>query len=163
MFPFMLHPLASARKYWSFRMIGINIVCVGNLKEKYWTEAVNEYSKRLSRFCKLSIYEIDESEPAKEMNGILKRCSGMKIALCIEGKEMSSEKLAESMRKAEMNYSSITFIIGSSTGLDERVKDAADLKLSFSPMTFPHQMMRVILLEQIYRAFTINNNIKYHK
>lgn len=144
-------------------MLNVNVVCVGKLKEKYWRDAVDEYSKRLSRFCRLSVYEADESEPQKEMPAILKHCSGYVIALCVEGEMMTSEKLAETIEHVAFSHSSVTFVIGSSTGLADGVKKKADIRLSFSPMTFPHQMMRVILLEQIYRAFTINNNIKYHK
>lgn len=144
-------------------MLNVNIVCVGKLKEKYWRDAVCEYSKRLSRFCRLTVFEAEESDPQKEMPVILKNCRGYVIALCVEGEQMTSEKLAQTVEKVAFSNSSITFVIGSSTGLADGVKSAADLKLSFSKMTFPHQMMRVVLLEQIYRAFTINNNIKYHK
>lgn len=144
-------------------MLNVNIVCVGKLKEKYWRDAVCEYSKRLSRFCRLTVFEAEESDPQKEMPVILKNCRGYVIALCVEGEQMTSEKLAQTVEKIAFSNSSITFVIGSSTGLADGVKSAADLKLSFSKMTFPHQMMRVVLLEQIYRAFTINNNIKYHK
>lgn len=144
-------------------MLNVNIVCVGKLKEKYWRDAVCEYSKRLSRFCRLTVFEAEESDPQKEMPVILKNCRGYIIALCVEGEQMTSEKLAQTVEKIAFSNSSITFVIGSSTGLADGVKSAADLKLSFSKMTFPHQMMRVVLLEQIYRAFTINNNIKYHK
>lgn len=144
-------------------MLNVNVVCVGKLKEKYWRDAVDEYSKRLSRFCRLTVFEADESDPQKEMPVILKKCKGYVVALCVEGEMMTSEKLAETVEKVSFSHSDITFVIGSSTGLADGVKKAADLRLSFSKMTFPHQMMRVILLEQIYRAFTINNNIKYHK
>lgn len=144
-------------------MLNVNIVCVGKLKEKYWRDAVEEYSKRLSRFCRLTVYEAEESDPQKEMPVILKNCKGYIVALCVEGEQQTSEQLAEKMKNVAFSHSSITFVIGSSTGLADGVKNAADLRLSFSKMTFPHQMMRVVLLEQIYRAFTINNNIKYHK
>ena len=156
-------PRTSRRGFWSFEMLNVNIVCVGKLKEKYWRDAVCEYSKRLSRFCRLTVFEAEESDPQKEMPVILKNCRGYVIALCVEGEQMTSEKLAQTVEKVAFSNSSITFVIGSSTGLADGVKSAADLKLSFSKMTFPHQMMRVVLLEQIYRAFTINNNIKYHK
>ncbi len=144
-------------------MLNVNIVCVGKLKEKYWRDAIEEYSKRLSRFCRLNIFEAEETCPEKEMPILLKNSKGYMVSLCVEGEEMPSEKLAEIIEKVALTNSSISFIIGSSTGLADGVKKASDLRLSFSPMTFPHQMMRVVLLEQIYRAFTINNNIKYHK
>ena len=109
------------------------------------------------------MYEAEESDPQKEMPVILKNCKGYIVALCVEGEQQTSEQLAEKIANVAFSHSSITFVIGSSTGLADGVKKAADLRLSFSKMTFPHQMMRVVLLEQIYRAFTINNNIKYHK
>ena len=109
------------------------------------------------------MYETEESDPQKEMPIILKNCKGYIVALCVEGEQQTSEQLAEKIANVAFSRSSITFVIGSSTGLADGVKKAADLRLSFSKMTFPHQMMRVVLLEQIYRAFTINNNIKYHK
>ncbi|MBR5721472.1 MAG: 23S rRNA (pseudouridine(1915)-N(3))-methyltransferase RlmH [Clostridia bacterium] len=144
-------------------MLGVKIVCVGNLKEKYLKDAAAEYIKRLSRFCDLEITETPESTPQKEKDAILKNIKGKTVALCVEGKQMPSEKLAEFIEKTSQSSPKITFVIGGSDGLDEEVKSQADLKLSFSEMTFPHQLMRIILLEQIYRAFTIINNIKYHK
>ena len=112
---------------------------------------------------KIEIYEAGESTPEKEKTEILKNLSGYIIALCVEGKQLSSEKLAAKIEDISNISSKITFVIGGSDGLADEVKAAAALRLSFSEMTFPHQMMRVILLEQIYRAFTINNNITYHK
>lgn len=144
-------------------MMHINLVCVGSLKEAYLRDAAAEYSKRLSRFCRLSVRQIEESRPDREKAAILRACRGVRIALCVEGEHMSSEELAARIRAYEQRTSCITFIIGSSEGLHDEVKAAADLKLSFSDMTFPHQLMRVMLLEQIYRAYAINNNIKYHK
>ena len=144
-------------------MLGVKIVCVGNLKEKYLKDAAAEYVKRLSRFCDLEITETPESTPAKEKDAILKNIKGKTVALCVEGERMSSEMLAEFIEKTAQSSPKITFVIGGSDGLDGEVKSRADLKLSFSEMTFPHQLMRIILLEQIYRAFTIINNIKYHK
>lgn len=142
----------------------VNIVCVGKLKESYWRDAVTEYSKRLSRFCKVTIKELPEGRTLQEESfAISKTVTGFKIALCVEGKKLSSERLAEVVKTQVDRGSEITFIIGSSTGLDEEIKSAADLKLSFSDMTFPHQLMRVILLEQIYRAFMINAGSEYHK
>lgn len=145
-------------------MIKVNLVCVGKIKEGYLREAIAEYSKRLSRFCKLEIKEIAEGRSLKEEAApILKAVSGYKIALCVEGKKLSSEELASAVKSLCDEGREITFIIGSSCGLDQSVKAEADLKLSFSDMTFPHQLMRVILLEQIYRAFMINGGSEYHK
>lgn len=157
----------------------VNIICIGSLKERYWTEAVEEYSKRLSRYCILSINELreerlqDNPSEAQEMNvrdiegkNILKqiRKDSYVIALEIQGKEFSSERLAEKVSSLAVDgKSEICFIIGGSIGLSQEVLSRADLKLSFSKMTFPHQMMRVILLEQIYRSFKIIRNEKYHK
>ncbi len=144
-------------------MINVNILCVGNLKEKWLREAAAEYEKRLSRFCRLTVIELPEQTPEKEKEKILSKMKGYNIALCVEGTQMTSEALAEKMDKLTMQTSEITFIIGSSEGLAAEVKQKANFKLSFSEFTFPHQLMRVILLEQIYRAFTIQNNITYHK
>ena len=160
-------------------MLNISIVCVGKLKEKYFTDAITEYSKRLSRYCKLSIHEVkDEPTPdnpsetdkklilEKEGKRILEKIpeTAYVTALCIEGKPESSEKLAEQIEKlATSGNSHLIYVIGGSLGLSNNVKNRADFHLSFSPMTFPHQLMRVILLEQIYRAFQINQGSKYHK
>lgn len=141
----------------------IDIICVGNLKEKFLKDAADEYKKRLSKFCKLNIVELDESNPKKESMAILKACKGYRIAMCIEGNQLTSEAFAKKIEDISMISSHISFIVGSSEGLDISVKNDVNFRLSFSFMTFPHQLMRVILLEQIYRAFTINNNIKYHK
>lgn len=157
--------------------MNINIICVGKIKEKYLKDAIAEYSKRISRFAKVEICELaDEKIPdnasekqeeaikAKEGDAILARLKdGYNIALCVEGNQMPSEKLAEKISSICMTDSRINFVIGGSLGLDERVKKIADMKLSFSEMTFPHQLMRVILLEQVYRAFKINSGEKYHK
>lgn len=145
-------------------MIKVNIICMGKMKEEYYKEAVAEYSKRLSRFCKLEIKEFAEGKNLKEeAQTILRVAEGYKIALCVEGKKLSSEALAEKIKKLCDEGREISFIIGSSCGLDNSVKDAADLKLSFSDLTFPHRLMRVILVEQIYRAFMINYGSEYHK
>ena len=145
-------------------MIKVNIVCIGKIKEAYLRDAIAEYSKRLTRFCKLEIKELAEGKSVKEEAApILKAACGYKIALCVEGKKLSSEQLAEAVKTLCDGGKEITFIIGSSCGLDSSVKAQADLKLSFSDMTFPHQLMRVILLEQIYRAFMINGGSEYHK
>ena len=142
----------------------INIVCVGKIKEQFYRSASEEYLKRLSRFAKLEIKEIAEGRNLEEeASGILKSAKGRVIALCIEGVRYTSEKLAEFIKDATDKGEELTFIIGSSYGLSEAVKSKAHIKLSFSDMTFPHQLMRVILCEQIYRAFMINSGSEYHK
>ncbi len=160
-------------------MLNLTIICVGKIKEKFFTDAISEYTKRLKRYCKLQLCEVKD-EPTldypssaekelilqKEGNRILEKIpeSAYVIALCIEGITLSSEKLASKIADlATQGTSHIVFIIGGSMGLSKEVKDRADTKLSFSPMTFPHQLMRVILLEQIYRALNINQGGKYHK
>ncbi len=141
-------------------MLTVNILCAGNLKEEYLRMASAEYSKRLSSYCKLKITELKEgSSMMPYINP-----KAYNIALCIEGRELSSPQLAELIdKKASEGKSEICFVIGESDGLPDEIKKACDFRLSFSPMTFPHQLMRIILLEQIYRAFTINNGGKYHK
>lgn len=155
----------------------IKIVCVGKLKEKYLRDGLGEYIKRIGRFAKTEIIEIpDEKIPDNpshaqeaavikaEGEKISKYSDGFKIALCVEGEELSSEAFAEKLGKIQLSgNSTITFIIGGSLGLDEKIKQSADFRLSFSKMTFPHQLMRLILAEQIYRAFKINGNETYHK
>lgn len=158
--------------------MNITVIGVGKIKEKYFTAAIEEYSKRLSRFVKLNIIEVAdekipdnasdrEKEQIKEKEGakILAKIpqNSFVVTLCIEGTELSSEKLAEKIAGISMTASSITFIIGGSLGLSEEVKSKSSLRLSFGRMTLPHQLMRVVLLEQIYRAFKINNNENYHK
>lgn len=157
----------------------ITIVCVGKLKEGFYREAVAEYAKRLSRYCKLEIIEVaDERTPdgasgpaaeqirEKEAGRILEklRDGAFVCTLEIGGKRFSSEAFAGWMEKLAVNGTShITFVIGGSLGLHESVRKRSDLALSFSDMTFPHQLMRVILTEQIYRVFCINNGTPYHK
>ncbi len=157
----------------------ITIVCVGKLKEKYWKDAIAEYSKRLSRYHKLDIIELaDEKTPEtmseaqeqevkkKEGERILKSIKedAFVVALAIEGKSLNSEQLADFMeKKAVSGVSHMVFVIGGSLGLSKDVMQRANDALSFSKMTFPHQMMRVILLEQIYRAERINRGEPYHK
>ena len=145
-------------------MIKVNIVCVGKIKEEFYRSAVAEYIKRLSRFAKVEIKEIPEGKNLEEeAEGILRAVKGYLFALCIEGKKLSSEDLAKEIKKLCDRGEEITFVIGSSCGLYSSVKERADFKLSFSDMTFPHQLMRVILLEQVYRAFMINAGAEYHK
>lgn len=142
----------------------IYFVVVGKIKESFYTEAVAEYVKRLSRFAKVEIKELPEgTNPEAEADGILRACKGYVIALAVEGEKLSSEKLAIKLQKLTDEGKDISFVIGSSCGLSDKVKKAADFKLSFSDMTFPHQLMRVILAEQVYRAFMINAGSTYHK
>ena len=145
-------------------MIKINIVCVGKIKEEFYRSAVAEYIKRLSRFAKVEIKELAEGKNLEEeAESILRAIKGYCFALCIEGRKLSSENLAKEIKKLCDRGEEITFVIGSSCGLANCVKERADFKLSFSDMTFPHQLMRVILSEQIYRAFMINSGSEYHK
>ena len=128
----------------------VNIVCVGKIKESFFREAVAEYAKRLSRFINFSVREVAEGKNLEqEADDILRAAKGYMIALCVEGKKLSSEALAAELKKQYDRGAEVTFIIGSSCGLSDRVKQAADFKLSFSDMTFPHQLMRVVLCEQI--------------
>ena len=158
--------------------MNINIVAVGSIKEKFFKDAVSEYAKRLSRYVKLNIIEVkDEKTPAmasaleeekiKEVEAeriLSKLTNSYVVALTIDGKKYSSEELAKRMEKYDiLSKGNLSFIIGGSLGLHKTVIDRADEKLSFSEMTFPHQLMRVILLEQIYRAYRIRNNEPYHK
>lgn len=160
-------------------MINVKIICVGKLKEKYLDDAIKEYSKRLSRFCKLEILELpDEKLPVnysealynevkeKEAKLILSKInqkSSYIICLDETGKEFSSPKLAEKLDSIFTNVSSsLTFVIGGSLGLSNTVKEKAHLILSFSKLTFPHQLFRVFLLEQLFRCFKILNNEQYH-
>ena len=152
-------------------MINITVVAVGNLKEKFSKDAQNEYLKRLSAFCKVKIIETKEFnelkniELIKEKEGeeILKHLSGYPILLDVKGEEITSEDLAKDIEKLSLTYSSITFIIGGSYGVSEKVRENCKQKLSFSKMTFPHNLFRIMLLEQLYRAFTILNGKSYHK
>jgi len=151
-------------------MIKINLVCVGNLKDKFYLDAANEYIKRLQKFCKLSVIEIKEQNEKemsvcleKEGDEILTKLKGFCVALCVEGREKSSTEFSSFIEKTSMISSEITFIIGGSNGLSLEVKKNVNEVLSFSKMTFPHGLFRVCLLEQIYRSFTITNGIGYHK
>ena len=157
----------------------ITICCVGKIKEKFYSQAIEEYSKRLSKYCKLEIKEAaDEKTPdsaSDTFNRMIKEKEGDRllsfikddsyvIALAIDGKMLDSVELSEKIDNLMLSgKSDIVFVIGGSLGLDKRVLDRADYKLSFSKMTFPHQLMRVILLEQIYRSFRIMKNEPYHK
>ena len=142
----------------------VNLVCVGKLKEKFWADAVAEYCKRLSRFACVNVRELAEKRTLKEeAENILKELRGAAVVLAVEGKKFSSEAFAEKIKAYADAGQEVTFVIGSSCGLDASVKARADLLLSFSDMTFPHQLMRVILCEQLYRAYMINGGGEYHK
>ncbi len=150
----------------------IKIITVGSIKEKYLKEAIEEYTKRLSKYTNIEIIEVKDEglvEPQKalilEEEKILKHINDKDyiITLEIEGKEFTSEELASTLDKIQLESSNITFIIGGSYGLSQSIKDKSRLHLSFSKMTFPHQLFRVLLLEQIYRSYKINNNESYHK
>lgn len=157
----------------------VTVLCVGKLKESYWRDAVAEYAKRLSAFCRFTVIEVDEErlpdapsaaqiahtleEEGKRLLSRIPR-DALTVALCIEGKTVSSEMLSARLSSWALNGKShIVFVIGGSFGLSDEVKNAAALRLSMSPMTFPHQLARVMLLEQIYRAFQIASGGKYHK
>ena len=160
-------------------MLGVTVLCVGKLKEACWREPCAEYAKRLGAFCRLQIVEVAEERvpddpsagqitAAIEAEGkrLLERMprDSRGIALCIEGKQLSSPALAEHIRRQAVDgCSHITLFIGGSWGLSETVKAKCPLRLSMSDMTFPHQLARVMLLEQLYRAFQISNGGKYHK
>ena len=157
----------------------ITVLCVGKLKEKFYIDACAEYQKRLTRHCKFELIELSEQrlgdDPsegeiaaalAKEADAIEEKLpkGGALVALCVEGKPLSSEQLSGALsRYASQGASQVTFLIGGSFGLAERVKARADLRLSMSPMTFPHHLARVMLLEQLYRAYQIQSGTRYHK
>lgn len=157
----------------------ITIIGVGKIKEKYFSSAIEEYTKRLSRYCKLEIIEVtDEKTPdqaSEAEENQIKKAEGARIlkyikdgtytiALAIEGTMLSSTEMAAKLEQLAVNgISHITFIIGGSLGLSHEIMERADYKMSFSKMTFPHQLMRVVLLEQIYRVYRINSGEPYHK
>lgn len=160
-------------------MLNIKIICVGKLKEKFYLAAAAEYQKRLTTLCRLEIEELPESrlsaEPSaaeisaalkKEAESILLRvpAGAVTVAMCIEGRELDSVKFSQMLDMCAVNgKSKICFLIGGSVGLDEELKQRADLRISMSPMTFPHHLARIMLLEQIYRGFQISSGSKYHK
>lgn len=147
----------------------IKIICVGKIKEKFYKEAIEEYKKRLSKYTKLEIIEVPDESTGnileKEEINILKNIKDKDyvITMEIEGNYLSSIELANKIDNTLIDNSNITFIIGGSYGLSEKIKRRSNYKLSFSKLTFPHQLFRVILLEQIYRSFKIINNESYHK
>ena len=160
-------------------MLHINIICVGKIKESFLKDAIDEYSKRLAKYCLLNIIELpDEKIPnnasekemvqvkEKEGQNILNNLKKESYIVCLDlkGKQYSSKEFSENLKNISVNYNSnITFIIGGSLGISQNVLNQADQLISFSKMTFPHQLFRVLLLEQIYRAFKILNNETYHK
>lgn len=156
-------------------MIKINIVCVGKVKERYFADGIEEYKKRLSKFCEFNIIEVQEENYSKfisslvptilekESERILPHLKGYVFCTAIEGKKYSSESFAKKLKKVADEKGTVTFIIGGSYGLSEKVKKAASELISFSDMTFPHTLYRLMLTEQLYRCFTIITGSSYHK
>lgn len=159
-------------------MISVSVICVGKLKEKYLKDGCEEYLKRLSAFAKTQVIEIPEERcgddpSAAEIENVIEK-EGERIAgkipkgaavipLCIEGKELSSPEIAAEIQKMGLEHSKIAFVIGGSFGLSEKVKSLGRIRLSFGKITLPHQLARLVLLEQVYRAFSIINHSRYHK
>ena len=159
-------------------MLNVKIITVGSLKESYLKEAIAEYSKRMSAFCDLEIIELKEyklpdspsqteiekalAEEAERIKKAIPQ-KAYKIALCVEGKQLSSEDLAQKIEEITLTSGTLCLVIGSSHGIDESLKAYCDFKFSVSKLTFPHQLMRVMLLEIIYRAMNIIKGTKYHK
>ena len=156
-------------------MLSVNLICVGKVKEKYIIMGIDEFTKRLQSFTKFSLIELKEDgndsnrdESIKKESILIKNCleksKGYNILLDVKGKEYSSEDISREIEKLTVNgVSTINFIIGGSYGVSDEIKASANIRLSFSKMTFPQQLMRLIFIEQLYRWFTITNNIKYHK
>lgn len=159
-------------------MLSVNIICVGKLKESYLRDAIDEYSKRMRTLCRLSIIELPEERAsddpsAAEIGRVISAESerimqklgkgDYVIAMCVEGRNISSEELSAKLEDISMRSSTVDLIIGGSWGLSDELKSRADFKLSMGKMTFPHQLCRVMLLEQVYRAFQISKGTKYHK
>jgi 23S rRNA (pseudouridine1915-N3)-methyltransferase len=159
-------------------MIQVTVITVGNLKESYWRDAVAEYEKRLCAFCKPNVIQLKEAKlPENPSEGEIRTAladegqrilaamppRSFRIALCVEGKQFSSEELAAKLEGVLSENGNLCLVIGSSHGLSDEVKAACQLRLSVSKLTFPHQMMRVLLLEVLYRAFSIIKGTKYHK
>ena len=159
-------------------MVQVTVITVGNLKESYWREALGEYEKRLSGFCKTEILQLKEARvPEDPSEGEIRAAltdegkrilaamppRSYRIALCVEGKQFSSEGLAKKLEGVLAENGNLCLVIGSSHGIAPEVKAACDLRLSVSELTFPHQMMRVLLLEVLYRSFSIIKGTKYHK
>lgn len=159
-------------------MLNINIICVGKIKEIFFKDAISEYSKRLSKYCKLDILELPDEQIPDKINDVLienikqKECKNIikhlkkdsyVICLDLSGKQYSSEEFSKKIDELSLNTSNITFIIGGSLGLTKDLLSIANCKISFSKMTFPHQLIRVFLLEQLFRNFKISNNETYHR
>lgn len=160
-------------------MLAVRLICVGKLGEKFWAQAVQEYVKRLGAYCKLEMVELPEQRlPQTPSEGETRQALDKEaaliadkipqgaavIALCVEGKEMSSEQLADYLGRLTVSGTSrLCMVIGGSCGLSDRIKERAGLRLSMSPMTFPHHLARVMVLEQLYRALNIAAGGKYHK
>lgn len=159
-------------------MLTINIICVGKIKEKFFKDAISEYSKRLSKYCKLNIVELPDEKITEKINPNIeneiktKECNNIInhikkdsyiISLDLTGKQLSSEEFSKNIQNISMQSSQITFIIGGSLGLTDKVLNISNQKICFSKMTFPHQLIRVFLLEQIFRAFKISNGETYHR
>lgn len=159
-------------------MLSINIICIGKIKENFFKDAIAEYSKRLSKYCRLNILELsDEKIPdkinqnveneikSKECNNIINHIKKDSYIICLDltGKELSSEQFSKNIEDISMQSSQITFIIGGSLGLTEEILSMSKQKICFSKMTFPHQLIRIFLLEQLFRAFKISNGETYHR
>ncbi len=160
-------------------MLNIKIICVGKLKEKFFLAAAAEYAKRLSTACRLEVEELPESRlpsqpSAAEVEAALRKegesialripAGALTVALCIEGKQLSSVRFSQFLEACALGgRSKLCFLIGSSEGLSEEIKERADLRMSMSEMTFPHHLARIMLLEQLYRAFQIRDGSRYHK
>ena len=156
-------------------MVKISIICVGKIKDKYIKDGIEEFSKRLSKYTTLSIIELMEEDDnkgienaiAKETERIInlvnKKMQSFNILLDLKGKMQTSEEMAMKLNEISMTCSEVNFIIGGSNGVSDELRKIVDFRLAFSLMTFPHQLMRLILCEQIYRWVAINKNIKYHK
>lgn len=159
-------------------MLGIEILCIGKLNQKFYKEGCDEYHQRLSAYAKVTVTELAESRPkgegpaaerlvvedegARLLTRLTKRRAHI-VALCIEGRQMDSQSFADTLRQLPLRASNVVFVIGGSRGLSDAVKQAADLRLSLSSMTMPHQLARLVLMEQLYRACSINAGAKYHK
>ncbi len=143
----------------------IKIICVGKLKEDYLKSGVSDYVKRISKYHKINVIEVSDSDIDNEEKEIIKHIDSRDyvISLCIEGEMLSSLELSMKIDNIFIGYSTITFVIGGSYGISSRIKERSNMRLSFSKMTFPHGLFRIVLLEQIYRSFKINNNESYHK
>ena len=156
-------------------MVKINMICIGKIKDKYIRDGISEFSKRLSRYVNLNIVELSEEDDNKGIeiavmketeriiDALNKRNRSYSILLDLKGKLKSSEEMAEEIENISLRYSEINFIIGGSNGVGDELRKLVDFRLAFSSFTFPHQLMRLILMEQIYRWISINKNIKYHK